>query len=279
MKIGKYKIHFLDSGTFGLDGGAMFGIIPKPLWQKSNPADEQNRVKLAARCLLLESDSKKILVDTGMGNKWEKKYEEIYTIENLDSNLEKSLMQINISSSDITDVILTHLHFDHAGGGVKRENGKLVPAFANAKYFVQEENYKWALSPSDRDKGSYIKDNFKPLIENSVLNFTKGNSNFDDEIEFIVINGHTFGQQLLKISDSSNTLLFSADLLPFVSHIRLPYIMGYDLNPLTTLEEKRKILSIAAKNDWTLIFEHDPFYSSAKVMFSDEGVILKEKFV
>lgn len=277
MKIGKYKIEIVLSGFFGLDGGAMFGIIPKPLWEKTNPSDSSNRVKLATRNLLLQSESKNILIDTGMGNKWSEKEKLIYAVdENI--SLESALNKINLKKEDITDVILTHMHFDHTGGSVEIENEKLIPAFPNAKYHVQKQNFEWAKNPSDRDKGSYIKQNFMPLFENGVLNLIDGESKFDDEIDLLVINGHTFGQQMVKVSDSSNTLLFCADLLPFVSHIPIPYIMGYDIQPLITVEEKKKYLKKALDESWKLFFGHDPETAMVTLKSTEKGIRVNERF-
>jgi len=279
MKIGKYTLHIIESGGLSLDGGAMFGIIPKPLWEKSNPADEKNRVKLFTRNLLLISDAKKVLIDTGMGLKWDEKSTEIYDINLERDELVESLSKLSIAPSEITDVLLTHLHFDHTGGSTKLDNGKLIPTFPNAKYHVQKRNFDWALNPSDKDKGSYIKDNFVPLAEFGVLNFlTEKDISFDEEIEILTINGHTFGQQIFKISDSTRTLLFSGDLLPFSSHIHLPYIMSYDLQPLVTLEEKKQILAKAVEESWILCFEHDPFFAMATVVRTKNGYNAHEKF-
>ena len=277
MKIGKYKLSIIESGSFGLDGGAMFGIIPKPLWQKTNLADDVNRVRLATRNLLLESDSKKILIDTGMGDKWDDKSKNIYAVDEKPS-MDSALSGKGLKSDEITDVILTHLHFDHTGGSTIKVNGKLQPAFPNAKYYVQKQNFEWAINPSDRDKGSYIKENFQPLMEEGVLHLIDGNKNFDDEIEFFVINGHTFGQQMVKISDGNNTFLFCSDLMPFVSHIPLPYIMGYDLQPLVTLEEKKKFLKTALDENWKLFFGHDPETALATIKQFGEGFIVDKKF-
>ncbi len=272
MQIGKYKLITIQSGLFRLDGGAMFGIIPKTLWEKTNPADELNRIELSTRNLLLISDEKKILIDTGMGNKWDDKSKNIYHIDpKLD--LEKELELIGIKSEEITDILLTHLHFDHTGGSTKIENGKLIPAFPGAKYFVQKKNFEWAIKPSERDKGSYIKENFEPLVKEGVLNLIDGEIDFDENISFRIINGHTFGQQMIKISDSSNTLLYVADLLPFVSQIKIPYIMGYDLQPLVTVEEKKKYLKLAADENWKLYFGHDPNFAIATVKYSDKGIV------
>jgi glyoxylase-like metal-dependent hydrolase (beta-lactamase superfamily II) len=278
MKIGKYSVHIIESGYFGLDGGAMFGIVPKPLWEKTNPPDKENRIKLATRNLLFVSDSKKILVDTGMGDKWNDKNKEIYAIDQESFSLERSLSKLNLQPGDITDVILTHLHFDHTGGSTILNNDNLEPAFPNATYYVQKENYQWAVNPSERDKGSYIKDNFVPLIEAGVLMEIEGEKQFDDEIDFIIVNGHTFGQQLLKLSDSSNIFLYCCDLFPTTSHIPLPYVMGYDLQPLVTVEEKKKILKTALDEEWKLFFEHDPETVYATLSATERGVKIKEKF-
>ncbi len=277
MQIGKYKLRIINSGFIGLDGGAMFGIIPKQLWQKTNPSDELNRVTLATRHLLLESDSRKILIDTGMGSKWDEKSKEIFRIQpNLE--LERELKLINLQPDHITDVILTHLHFDHTGGSTKKENGRLVPAFPNAKYYVQKKNFEWAINPSDRDKGSYLKENFEPLAEEGILLLTNEDDFFDDDIQFKVVNGHTFGQQMIKISDSSNTLLCCADLMPFVSQIKIPYIMAYDLQPLLTLSEKKQYLTLALDENWFLFFSHDPVYAIATVKHSEKGIIENKLF-
>ena len=277
MQIGKYKLSIIESGFFGLDGGAMFGIVPKPLWEKTNPADDSNRIKLSTRHLILESDSKKIIIDTGMGEKWDEKMKNIYAVDEQYS-MNTALAQKGLKVEDITDVILTHLHFDHTGGSTILNDFKLIPAFSNATYYVQKQNYDWGIKPSDRDKGSYLSENFLPLFEEGILNFIDGNSKFDDEIEFIVVNGHTFGQQMVKISDSSNTILFCADLIPTVSHIPLPYIMGYDLQPLTTLEEKKKFLKLAVDENWKLFFGHDPEFALATVKIFREGYIADKKF-
>lgn len=277
MKIGAYNIYPLETGKFKLDGGAMFGIIPKPLWTKTNPADEQNRVQLFARCLLLVSDSKKILIDTGMGSKWDEKSRRIYELENKDSTLKDSLHKLGYKFSDITDVILTHLHFDHTGGSVESLNGKFAPAFPNATYYVQKKNFDWGMNPSERDKGSYLKENFLPLYEEGVLKFFDGEERFDDNIDFLTVNGHTFAQQLVRISDGAQTLLYAGDLLPFSSHLRLSYIMGYDLQPLETLKEKKRILQKAYEEEWSVFFEHDPFTPCVKIAADNKGYFVKEK--
>ncbi len=278
MIIGKYKISTIETGTFGLDGGAMFGIIPKPLWNKSTPADEKNRIKLGARCLLLESSSKKILIDTGMGNNWDEKSKKIYDIKQPENVLVQALAEKNIQPEEITDVILTHLHFDHVGGAVRNENGKIMPVFTNAKFHIQKDQYKWASEPSDKDKGSFIKSTFVPLYNEGMINFVHGEKQFDDEITLIPTGGHTFGHQIIKIADSSNTLLYCADLIPTMAHVPLPYIMGYDINPLISIKEKKMYLRLAETENWKLIFEHDPVNVCATVKSTEKGFAVKESF-
>lgn len=278
MKIGKYELHPIVSGTLLLDGGAMYGVVPKPLWEKQSPADERNRIKLTTRHLLLESDSKKILIDTGSGSHWDEKFEKIYSLDDSFHRMDLSLNSLGINRDDITDVILTHLHFDHTGGAVKFENGKKLPAFPNAQYHVQKKQFEWALNPSQRDKASFFKDRFVPLAEGGLLNLIDGNHNFADNIEFIVVDGHTFSQQIVKVSDSSNTLLYCGDLIPLSSHINLPFIMGYDLQPLVTLKEKETLLPVAVEENWTLFFEHDPEIAAATLTKTDKGFAIRESF-
>ncbi|RJP59019.1 MAG: MBL fold metallo-hydrolase [Ignavibacteriales bacterium] len=277
LKIGKYSIEEIKTGTFALDGGAMFGIIPKPLWDKTNPADDQNRIKLGARCLLLKSDSKKILIETGIGTGWDEKFKKIYDLDQSENDLYQSLKKKGIVPSDITDVILTHLHFDHVGGAVLQENSKFIPAFPNAKYHVQKEHFEYSLNSSDKDRGSFIKDRFLPLMEEGVLN-TIDIDQFDDEISFIKVYGHTIAQQLVKMSDGNQTYLYVADLVPFYSQIPIVYLMGYDIQPLKTIEQKKKYLSLAVEEDWKLIFGHDPNIAMATVQKTDKGFTHKELF-
>lgn len=277
MKIGKYYLHIIHSGMFALDGGAMFGIIPKPLWEKTNPPDKENKIPLATRLLLLVSDSKKILIDTGMGTKWEAKAKEIYNINQDVYSLDSSLNSLGIKREDVTDVILTHLHFDHTGGSTIIDNGKLIPAFHNAVYYVQKKNFEWGMNATERDKGSYLKDSFLPLLEQGVLKLI-GNSvesslieKFDDDIDLIICNGHTFAQQLPLIHDSANAMFFSADLFPTSSHLHLPYIMAYDLQPLVTLSEKKIILKRALEENWKIFFEHDPYNALSNITLTEKG--------
>lgn len=276
MKIGKYQLYSLKSGVFRLDGGAMFGVVPKVIWNKLNPADELNRINLSTRSLLLISDKKKIIVDTGIGNKFDEKFKNIYAVENF--SLEDLLNSKGIEPDSITDVIITHLHFDHTGGSTKIINDKIVPTFRNAKYFIQRKQFEWALNPSEKDRASFIKDNFLPLQEFDQLVLTEGNFRFNDEIEIITTNGHTPFQQHLKISDGENTLFYCGDLIPTTAHIPLPYVMSYDLFPITTIEEKRKILLQAFEEKWLLFFEHDPEISAVNLKESKKGFEIDQKF-
>ncbi len=277
MRIGKYSVKVFESDYFKLDGGAMFGIIPKPLWEKTNPADEVNRIAMSTRIILLEWDNEKMLIDTGMGEKWDAKSREIYAIDP-ETTLEKRLKLHGIDSSQITKVLLTHLHFDHTGGSVVEKDGKLLPAFQNARYFVQKNNFEWGINPSDRDRGSYIKNNFLPLMQEGLLELIdEKETEFLDGIALHKLNGHTFGQQAIKISDSSNNLFFCADLIPTHGHVPLPYIMGYDLQPLVTLQEKNEVLAKAVEEDWTLILQHDPAIAAVKVEKTDRGYKIREK--
>ena len=271
MQIGEYKLTVINSGYFKLDGGAMFGIIPRPLWEKANPPDSLNRIKMTTRNLLLQGNGRIILIDTGMGNKWDDKSRSIYEIDQETVSIQSELKKNGLRPDDITDVLLTHLHFDHTGGSTKIENGKLVPSFPSARYYVQRQNLDWAMNPTEKDRGSYIKDNFMPLVELGVLDTIDGNGKFDDNIEFRVVNGHTFGQQLIKISDTKSTLLYCGDMFPTASHIPLPYIMGYDLQPLVTLSEKKELLHKAAEEKWILFFEHDPDTTIAIAARTDKG--------
>ncbi|MFA7227615.1 MAG: MBL fold metallo-hydrolase [Melioribacteraceae bacterium] len=278
MKIGKYELYVSETGSFALDGGAMFGIIPKTLWSRTNHADELNRVSLSARNLLLVSDSRKILIDTGIGSDWDEKFKRIYGLDQTKNTASGSLDKIGIKPDQITDVLLTHLHFDHTGGSTVLNEGKWIPAYPNAKYHVQKKHFEWALNPSERDKGSFIENRFLPLQKEGLLNFIDGDTPFDDELEIITINGHTISQQMIKVHDNSNTVLYCGDLFPFISHIPIPYVMGYDLQPLVTVQEKKKILSIAAKENWKLFFEHDPEVIMATVTQSDAGFTIDNVF-
>ncbi len=281
MKIGPYTLHSLDTGRFRLDGGAMFGVIPKVLWNKTNPADAHNRIEMALRTLLLDDGERRILIDTGIGSKMSPKEKEIYAIDHAKFQLDVELHKIGLRREDITDVFLTHLHFDHAGGTTHRENRELQLTFPNATYHIEQYHWEWAMKPSRRDQASFLRDNFLFLQEAGVLNlFDGGNSKpLFPYTEVIKVHGHTPHQSLLKVRDTQTNLLYCADLIPTSSHISLPWIMGYDLNALQTLSEKEILLEQVAKEDWILFFEHDPFCDSARIEATDKGDYrAREKF-
>jgi len=279
MKIGDYKLHAVQTGLFKLDGGAMFGVVPKTLWTKSNPSDDMNRIDMCTRALLFDNGKKKILIDTGIGYKLSEKINKIYSVDFSQYTLEKSLEEKEYKREDITDVILTHLHFDHAGGNTYYDaDNQLQLSFPNATYHVQKKHYEWALNPTERDKASFFPENYKILEDKKVLKFYDGESKFDDVITLCPVNGHTSNMQLIKASDGEQTLFYLADLIPTAGHVPLAYIMGYDLFPLTTLEEKRKYLKNIADENWTVFFEHDPYSEAAKIGLGDKGYFVKEKF-
>jgi glyoxylase-like metal-dependent hydrolase (beta-lactamase superfamily II) len=278
MQIGNYKLHSVQTGLFRLDGGAMFGVVPKVLWSRTNPADDMNRIDMCMRALLLVSDKKKILVDDGIGDKSSKKFNEIYGVDHSTYSTERSLKEIGLTSSDITDVILTHLHFDHCGGSTYRDDeGKIKPVFPNAVYYVQKKQFEWASNPSEKDKASFLTENFLPLQEAGRLNLYNDGCKFDESISLHIVNGHTPYQQILTVKDDKTSLLYAADLFPMTTHLNLPYIMGYDLNPLTTLEEKKKYLANAAGENWVLFFEHDPFTETCRLHKTDKGYEMIER--
>ena len=265
MKIGKYDLYSVETSEFGLDGGAMFGIIPKPVWEKKVSADELNRVNMVTRSLLLVSDEKKILIDTGNGTKWEEKYKQIYDINTDQYNIEKSLGKYGFSSEQITDVICTHMHFDHIGGNTKIKSGEVVPTFPNAKYWISEENWKLANHPSQKDAGSFIEHDWKVLAENQMIEIIDGREPFIEGIDTIVTHGHTPGLLHPIVSDGSNKLFYGADIFPMVAHIPIPWVMAYDVQPVVTMEEKQKLLQKMEREDWILFFEHDPHIQACTV--------------
>lgn len=279
MKIGDYKIHSIQAGLFKLDGGAMFGVVPKVLWNRTNPSDESNRIEMCTRVMLLDNGKRKILVDTGIGYKMSKKLNEIYAVDYSVYTLEGELAKLGIKPEDITDVILTHLHFDHAGGATKHdENRKLVSSFQNAKYYVQEKHLEWALNPSDRDRASFFPDTFEPLLNEMRLYTVNDEFRFDEFITLLPLNGHTRFMQMVKVADDNSGIYYLADLIPMASHVPLPYIMGYDLFPLITLEEKRKYLNEICEKNYTVFFEHDPYVEAGKVGFESNTYFVREKF-
>ena len=286
ISVGIYEVCPIPTGIFGLDGGSMFGTVPKVLWEKSNPPDEKNRIPMEARALLLKSKDRKILIDCGNGGDFTAKYgeklgpkfAEMYNIDPEGPSLAKSLRAHGLTEGDITDVILTHLHFDHAGGSTIEKNGELVPTFPKAKYYVQRENLETAKKPNIREKASYFPSNYEPLIKAGVLEILDGDrSDLLPQISVITSQGHTRGQQMVKISDGSTSLLYCGDVVPTSSHVRLAWVMGYDLDPLRLIEEKTKILGQAAEGGWYLYFEHDPYCDAAQITRQGSDFAVKER--
>lgn len=287
IDVGGYTAHPIPTGIFGLDGGAMFGTVPKVLWQKTNPADELNRIPMEARALLLISKDQKILIDTGNGADFQEKYgeaagkkfQEIYSIDENGPTLLKSLNKYNLSADDITDVILTHFHFDHAGGATKFENGKIVPTFKNATYYVQGSNLKNALNPNKREKASYLKANIEPLIEAKKLVILDSNRHPHlKNISFHISNGHTEGHQSVQIADEDTQLIYCGDLIPTSTHVRSSWVMGYDLHPGQLMEEKKQILQISQNKKTYYFFEHDPYCDMATVIPDKDEFKVEERY-
>ncbi|MBS1904241.1 MAG: MBL fold metallo-hydrolase [Bacteroidetes bacterium] len=272
LTIGPYTITPLETGRFALDGGAMFGVVPKNLWSRTNPPDEQNRIPMAMRSLLVQGNGKNILIDTGMGQKYDEKNRSIYKYDNETGTLESSLATMGLTPADITDVIQTHCHFDHCGGAVTQTaDGKLVPTFANAKYYVQKEHLAWARKPTEKDRASFMKNDYEPLVAEGMLTELDGPGEIFPGIELHIFNGHTKAQQLPLITDGTTKLFFCADLVPTKAHINFPYIMGYDNWPLTTLEEKKKYVPRMHEEQWLLLLEHDPSDAIVRVEATEKG--------
>ena len=274
------KLYSINAGFFKLDGGAMFGVVPKSIWNKLNPADENNLCSWALRCLLIETGNRKILIDTGMGNKQSDKFFGHYYLHGEDT-LEGSLAKHGFAKDDITDVFHTHLHFDHCGGSIVKEGDRLVPAFNNATFWSNPQHWKWATQPNDREKASFLKENILPIQESGRLKFvevTEQISIFDECITLKFAYGHTDAMMLPVIQYKGRTIVFMADLLPSTAHLPLPYVMGYDMFPLTTLQEKKSFLEEALAKDYVLFFEHDPQIECCNLQMTEKGIRVKDTF-
>ena len=277
------KLHVLNTGFFKLDGGAMFGVVPKSLWSRTNPADENNMCSWALRSLLIEDGDRLILIDTGMGDKQSEKFFSHYHLHGTDS-LDQNLNKLGFSKDDITDVFLTHLHFDLCGGAVvwnEQKNG-YRPNFKNANYWSTENHWEWAVNPNGREKASFLKENILPIQESGQLKFIKNEGqltkNVFNNIDVLFVDGHTENMMIPHIKYQGKTLVFMADLLPSVGHLPLPYVMGYDTRPLTTLKEKGAFLSFAEKNDYVLFLEHDSVNECCTLKNTEKGVRLERSF-
>ena len=289
------NLYSINTGFFKLDGGAMFGVVPKSIWHKLNPADENNMCSWALRCLLIEDEGKLILIDNGMGDKQDAKFFGHYYLHGHDT-LKGSLAEYGFGFDDITDVFLTHLHFDHCGGSIRREGEKLVPAFRNARYWTNSAHWNWAVRPNEREKASFLKENILPIQESGQLKFIDlvvddknepiaskapdllPSVSFSRNIKIRFVNGHTESMMLPQVSYKGKTIVYMADLLPSAAHIPLPYVMAYDMFPLTTLNEKGLFLTEAVKQDYILFFEHDPLTECCTLQLTDRGVRQKDTF-
>ncbi len=281
------QLYSISTGKFKLDGGAMFGVVPKSIWNRTNPADENNLCTWALRCLLVIEGDRKILIDTGMGNKQDAKFFSHYhPHETVDLNT--ALNKLNIAANDITDVLLTHLHFDHVGGAINKQEEDLIPAFPNATYWVSEPQWELAMHPNKRERASFLNENILPLKAAGNLKLIsippfKSDTSlqeiyFSNSISCYVVNGHTQGMLLPKIQTKSGTIVYMADLLPSVGHLPIPYVMGYDMQPLVTLNEKELFLNDALKNNYTLFFEHDPINECCNLQHTEKGIRVLETF-
>lgn len=277
------KLHVVETGNFKLDGGAMFGVVPKTLWQKTNPADEYNLCDWAMRCLLIEDGNKLMLIDTGIGDKQSEKFFSHYFLHG-EGSLKGSLHQLGFDLADITDVFLTHLHFDHCGGAIQwnKDRTGFEPVFKNAHFWSTENHWKWATEPNPREKASFIKENIMPIEESGQLKFVERNANFTKNalpnLDVLFVDGHTESMMIPHIQYKGKTIVFMADLLPSVGHIPLPYVMGYDTRPLLTLTEKEKFLNEAADKGYVLFLEHDSVNECCTLQHTEKGVRVKDTF-
>lgn len=261
VRVGAYTLRSIGTGSFALDGGAMFGVAPKAMWEKTNPPDARNRIPLGLRLLLIEGRGRRWLVDVGVGDKFSAKENEIYAIDATMPDV--ALRRAGVDPDSITDVILTHLHFDHAGGATRRDGGATFP---NARYCVQRAQLEWARKPTPKDRASFRPDDYEPLFREGRLALLDGPQALDDGIEVIPVNGHTRALQLVRIFGDGASVLYCADMVPTASHVRVPFVMAYDNFPLTTIEEKSLLLARAAREGWVLFFEHDPARAACRIV-------------
>lgn len=272
------QLHKIETGNLKLDGGAMFGVVPKSIWNRSYPADENNLCNWSMRCLLVVDGDRKILIDNGIGDKQDERFLKHYHL-NGDDTLEKSLASLGFTSDDITDMVLTHLHFDHCGGSIiKNESGELVPAFKNATYWVSTPQWKWATNPNRREKASFLKENIFPIEESGQLRLIEQDEEIFPGFRMVFFNGHTEGQMIPHITYKDKTIVFMADLLPSTAHVPMPYVMAYDTKPLITLQDKERFFKEAIEKDYVLFFEHDLQNECCTLQQTDKGPRVKETF-
>lgn len=271
------NLYTIDTGFFKLDGGAMFGVVPKSLWQRTNPCDANNLCTWANRLLLIEEGKRLTLVDTALGDKQDAKFFGHYFIHG-DDTLDKSLATLGFHRDDITDIFLTHLHFDHCGGAIKRDGDKLVPAFKNAQFWSNEKHWSWAVDPNPREKASFLKENILPLQESGQLRFLQEEEKYDHNIAVRYAHGHTEAMMLPQIEYKGKTILYMADLLPSVGHIPIPYVMGYDVRPLVTMDERQSYWQEIVDKEYILFLEHDAVNECCTLQNTEKGIRVKDIF-
>ncbi len=269
MKLGDWTFRAFTDGLFRLDGGSMFGVVPRVMWQKHHEPDDLNRIDLSLRCLLAEKEDRRVLVDVGIGDRWEAKQVGIFDLRRHPRQLPEELAAAGIPAESITDVVLTHLHFDHAGGALQHGPDGVSATFPEATYWVQTQHWNWALQPTERDRASFRAEDFEALEELHRLELVEGRQEIIPEIRVTPVNGHTPGQQMVEFHTGAGTVVYCADLIPFASQINVPWIMGFDLNPLLTLSEKKGFLARAVEEKYILVFEHDPEIEACTVKFED----------
>lgn len=272
------QLYSIETGNLKLDGGAMFGVVPKSIWNKSYPSDENNLCNWSMRCLLVVDGDRKILIDNGIGDKQDDRFLKHYHLNGEDT-LEKSLAKAGFSSDDITDMVLTHLHFDHCGGSIKRnDSGDLVPAFKNATYWISTPQWEWATNPNRREKASFLKENILPIQESGQLNLVEKDEEIFPGFRLVFFNGHTEGQMIPHITFKGKTVVFMADLLPSTAHVPMPYVMSYDTRPLITMQDKDRFYKEAIEKEYILFFEHDLYHECCTLQQTEKGPGVKETF-
>lgn len=276
FRLGRFEVHEVSDGTILLDGGAMFGVVPRPLWEKRYHPDDRNRITCALRCLLLKDGARTILIDDGAGARWDGKHKDMYGLVST-GGVDAALQKAGVDRSQVTDVVLTHLHFDHAGGTTRQEKGELALSFPNATYHLQRRHWRWAHHPTDKDAGSFRPEDFAPLEKSGRLHLLEGNTELYPGVHLVVSEGHTVGLQLVRLESEEKTLFYCSDLVPTTAHLRPSWVAAYDLYPLTTIEEKKQLLAQALEEEWILFLEHDPEVAACTVKDDGDGhLVVKE---
>lgn len=278
LQLGRFLVFEVSDGTIALDGGALFGVVPRPLWERKFPPDERNRVTLALRCMLIVDGDRRILVDDGVGTQWDGKHRQMYGLEGTGA-LDAALGRVGFSRDDITDVVLTHLHFDHAGGTTRAEGPAPTLSFPRATYHLQRRHWRWAHHPSEKDLGSFRHEDFALLERSGRLHLMEGNTELYPGVHLFVSEGHTVGLQLVRLESEDRTLVFVGDLIPTAAHLRDAWVAAWDLYPLTTIEEKKQLLAQALEEKWVLFFEHDPSVPACTVRDDGSGHVVVDQVI